>query len=170
MNWAELESNMGEDIPSCIKTILKLSGFDTKMSLRRIKSETIEEIEQFVNSYANEDVRKYTCSHSKYYNQNLFKFLPAHRLLLLDLPNFCLNNQNNSIPSRSFTLNEMVKTSLINANKSNNNFEYNDFIRFFAIYVFLLCGRACYQFLCQNLPLPSVSTIRKIFLNSFYSL
>lgn len=43
--------------------------------------------------------------------------------------------------------------------KGNHRAKYSDFNRYFATYIFLKAGRSCYEFLCNNLPLPSVKTV-----------
>lgn len=69
----------------------------------------------------------------------------------------------------SFILNEMIKTAESNMYRDKNHVIYSDTIRYFSTYVFLLCGRSCYEMLRSNLPLPSVKTICKWIYNVFRS-
>lgn len=59
-------------------------------------------------------------------------------------------------------LNKLIKTAEFNELKDKNHATYSDEIRYFATYIFLLCGRSCYEMLRSNLPIPSVKTICKI--------
>lgn len=56
----------------------------------------------------------------------------------------------------------MIDVLKRNQGKSKNARQYNDAIRLFSTYIFLLCGRTCYETLSKSLPMPSTKTICKI--------
>lgn len=54
---------------------------------------------------------------------------------------------------------ELIQTALQKENSGKNITRYSDIIRYFATYIFILCGRSCYEVLNKNLPLPSIPTV-----------
>lgn len=159
-------NNLGEPIPLCIQSFLCECGFTTLSSIRGINTSSVVEIENHIQSYGSEMIRNLSCCFSKIYNaQERFKLLPGHRAFILELPKYlseCEQIAVNPIDqSFSFVLQEIIKTAQLNFGKGSNNHVFNDKMRYFSTYVFLLCGRSCYEFLRQNLPLPSVRTVCK---------
>lgn len=161
--FSELEK-VSEAIPSDVKVILMRSGFDTKTALLCLNEESIIEIEQFVDE--NRDVLKGTT----YENiTNEFKFKPGHKIFILRLPDKlkdlekigCVNNEP-KVFDFSFVLKTFIETAEKNDGKKSKGFRYNDVNRYFSTYIYLLCGRACYETLSANLPIPQASTIRKL--------
>lgn len=127
-------------------------------------------MEQHINANEMSKIQQLNCCHSEYYSKKMnFQFLPGHVVILLALPKyareFCESSQtfqpsgNEKFP---FILNELIQTVENNMYTDKNHASYSDTIRFFATYVFLLCGRSCYEMLRANLPFPSVKTIRKL--------
>lgn len=53
---------------------------------------------------------------------------------------------------------ELIGTVLRNEFTDKKRTQYSDIIRFFATYIFIMCGRSCYDVLYRNLPIPSIST------------
>lgn len=183
MIWEVFEEKLGEKLPHCIKEILTLCGYNTYSSLRNISPESILQMEICVNKNYLRTIQKLNCCHSDFYKkQDTFKFLPGHTDLLLMLPKFAINcfednrqNHNQSYNQYSKVaqfinqhsgfsrmMKELINTVLENETNSKNNTEYSDIVKYFATYLFTLCGRSCYEFLYANLPIPSISTIRKI--------
>lgn len=172
INWKIFEDFIGEKIPTCIKIVLNLCGYNTFLSLKEIKQKSIITIEEFINEHFASQILQLKCCYADHYksqiSQGKLKFLPGHEMLLLALPNyiddFRLAHMNKVIDldgRYSHILNEMIKTAEENKYKEVNQMSYSDTIRFFAVYVFLLCGRACYKMLQSNLPIPSIPTICK---------
>lgn len=58
-------------------------------------------------------------------------------------------------------LQAMIQSYQQNARNDKFHAQYNDLIRYFATYVFLLAGRSCYEFLKSNIALPSTKTVRE---------
>lgn len=72
----------------------------------------------------------------------------------------CVVMQNNDEQTEySVILSQLIKTAERNKNKSKHANYYSDTIKYFSTYIFLLCGRTCYETLCRNLPIPSTKTI-----------
>lgn len=115
------------------------------------------------------------CSHIKSYqsNQN-FKFLPGHKLLLLKVaqsppridknqtfePRFASRFKH---PGFSTLLQHLIETALNNFEKAAANNRYSDLVMDFAIYIYIMAGKACYEIIAANLPLPSAVTIRNYY-------
>lgn len=106
-----------------------------------------------------------------YKEEERFEFLPGHQSTLLSLRNKieCMQSQSvdqalnfvtdvdndhveEFIEKSKYTiiLREFMKTADKNWNKPNTAQRYDDIVRYFAAYVFLLCGRTCYETLNEN--------------------
>lgn len=122
-----------------------------------------------MNQNAIVEIRNLSCCHSEFYkNMSVFKFLPGNSTIILCLPKLIIDYhqiRRMTAPMRKgiypFILDEMIQTAELNRLKDKNHASYGDSIRFFATYVFLLCGRSCYEMLHANLPIPSTKPIRK---------
>lgn len=163
MNWTKVEEINREKLPKCIKEILNSCGYDTFGSLNGISEESLKEIENHINT-SRATIEALDCCYSEYYkSQDEFKLLPGHRDLIVTLSklNYFANEQPHSVHDSqkfSFVLKELINTATMIENKCS---KYSDIIRWFATYIFLLCGRSCYEVLNHNLPLPSTRTVRK---------
>lgn len=103
-----------------------------------------------------------------------FKFLPGHRNLIMNVAK-CVHEEisskeskpentmehllNQMEPPISNVLKEFIQTALVNDGKSANLNRYSDIMQSFSTYIYLLCGRQCYEVLCNNLPMPAASTV-----------
>lgn len=175
MNWEKIETVCKEQLPNCVKNILSWCGYGTMISLQTISSESILQIEKHVNVHCLEMIQQLDCCHSEFYKQKIiFELLPGHRDLIIALSkimsdHLIQNSQFVKILSEdikkqcdlSTIMKELIQVALANNKISKNHAEYSDIIRYFATYIFLLCGRSCYNVLCQNLPFPSISTVCK---------
>lgn len=179
MEWKIVENMIGECIPNCIKIILTECAYTSLLSLKSISAKSVVEIEEHVNLYCRDLIQNLTCSHNEcpcegYKHRDKFQLLPGHRDLIVAIAK-TINEQQlseheneyerfakaiDNHSSFSVILKELLKTALRNGKRSKNNFEYSEIIQYFASYVFILCGRACYTVLSKNLPLPSISSIR----------
>lgn len=161
-------------MPKCMKKILIACGYVTLASIRNISIESINQIENVINVSASHIIQQFDCCYSEFYKkQNGFKFLPAHRDLILYLPKMIdenLKHDNrdpdamliesiNQHPGLSVILRELIKTAINNYKSPKTQATYSDIIRQFSTYVFILCGRATYTVLLNNLPLPSIPTV-----------
>lgn len=175
MCWENLEKYLGENVPVCIKKILTSCGYNTLISLQSITSDSIARIESHINENCTDVIHELDCCYHDFYKaQKTFKFLPGHYDFLINLAKYIDNSSNvecdyfnlmKSVKNHSgFSkiMKELIFTSLQNDAVSKNNACYSDIVRYFATYIFTLCGRSCYEVLYQNLPLPSISTICKL--------
>lgn len=178
-DWKNLENCMGFEVPISLKYILLKCGYDSIISIRQICEERIEELQNFIEKNKNEILfnEKYNMLDdiNTYQTQRKFEFLPGHKNILLDLPKHIQMMQSkNALESALFQnvacdnedeysliLRELIKSAKRNQNKSKHVFNYNDTIKYFSTYIFLLCGRTCYETLCKNLPIPSTKTVCK---------
>lgn len=167
MDWCEL------NLPSCREKILGFCAYQSADSLRLLDHEKIVEIESHVTEFGRSLIDELECCHSENYKkQRTFRFLPGHRSFLFSLSNYaqkfyeiyinqsvCKWNELNN-ESYSVVLKELIKTAQANANKGKHQNSYSDLIRYFCTFIFLTSGRACYEILSKNLPIPSTKTIR----------
>lgn len=169
MNWIKLEKIIGESVPNCIKTFLSVCAYDSFLSLKNISLESIDEIERYMNRYP-EKIQSLDCCHSSTYKSQVqFKLLPGHKDFILSISKYKLNlGSAQNVDSADMgnatlpiVLQEMIKTCMQNAGTNKHHVQYNDLIRYFSTYVFLLAGRSCYEFLRSNLELPSTKTVCK---------
>lgn len=143
------------------------------------------ELENYVGEKLLNVVAELKCSHGETYSKLVrkFRFLPGHRALILNLkqqfslirtsisPNQrmlptniedilsnILEEVKNS-PAFSELLKEIIESAIKNYAKTPNLRRYSEFMRYFALYLFLLCGRRSYELICSNLPFPSTPTI-----------
>lgn len=172
INWDIFEVFVGEKIPTCIKLVLNLCGFNTYLSLREIKLKDIHGIQECVDKNFSNEILQLSCCHASFYKSQIshehFKLLPGHEALVLALPKYVEQFQAEYMKKcidlkgrYSFVLNELLETAEANKFQSVYRASYSDAVRYFVVYIFLLCGRACYKMLQANLPIPSIPTICK---------
>lgn len=181
----KLEQFIGHIIPKSLKILLQTCGYNSLLSLKQISIEKIRTMEQFIQMNRAKILRELNGIDENaagiYKEQVHFAFLPGHRNILLDFPKHIADMQNsmriqsvsNQILgenvrkaefSREFShiLNQMITTAEMNMNKkSKHKNEYTDDVKYFSTYIFLMCGRTCYETLSKNLPMPSTKTICK---------
>lgn len=169
----KLEKKWKEKIPLDILKILESCGFDTDDTLLSIDSEAIADIENYIND--NLEVLIGT----SYENIKCFKLKPGHKIFLQNLPNsFKLwieessneekkNSTSDNVQDFSYVLQTFIQTAQSNAGKRKQGFRYNEINRYFSIYIYLMCGKACYEVLSANLPMPQANTIRELLLHYF---
>lgn len=174
MCWENVEKHLKDFVPVCIKKILVSCGYNTLISLQSITVDSIARIESHVSENCPNVIQELDCCYHDFYKtQRPFKFLPGHYDFLINFPKYIDNRSNaecdhfnlmksiESHPGFSIIMKGLILTTLQNETVSKNNARYSDIIRYFATYIFTLCGRSCYEVLYQNLPLPSISTICK---------
>lgn len=175
LDWSGFENFIGEEYPSCVKGLLFRCGYNNFISLKEINESIIPKIEYFINENLKDYINELSCCYSLHYQtQSTFQFLPGHETILLALPKY-IEKYMESIRLRkteqcgrfSFILEQMIATAESNLLKDKNGLRYPDSIRYFSTYIFLVCGRFCYEMLRSNLPMPSTKTICKSFLIDF---
>lgn len=159
-----------DDFPGCVclKSILIQSGFDNAASLMCINDTHIENVEKFVEENRSL-VEEMKCGHANSYSSmNQFKFLPGHRAILLD---WCQNKLKSDAESKKFTvenaafspiLREILESALTNHHKPKNAHRFSKLLMEFSIHVYIMVGKASYEILCANLPLPKSGTVGKM--------
>lgn len=177
----KLEQFIGDVIPTSLKILLQSCGYDTLLSLKQITNEKINAMEQFIQIQRDKFVRKLDgindTAAAVYTEQEHFVFLPGHRDILLNFPKhitemqrsmhsrttFAMSNEslenNEQQVEYSYILTQMINTANKNMYKSMHANQYTEDIKYFSTYIFLLCGRTCYETLYKNLPIPSPKTI-----------
>lgn len=183
--WSSIKSRCNnQNFPNCIKMILFHAGYDNLLGISALNEELIAQAEEYVNSNGKELVEKLTCCHSEEYKNSIanrtFKFLPGHKKLILMAreiaaeliaPNeepvqsritHIWNAMESFGPNVPNVLKRLIQTALKNSQVQPNLNSYSDTIKYFAIYVYLMCGRQCYDVLNSNLAMPAASTIGKI--------
>lgn len=171
--WQQLENSVGENFPPCVVELLKECGYNSSFAINALQAKDISEIENFIDEnlkYIVDDMK--CCNSHTYKNQKHFKFLPAHRSFILNLknrssliksvPEKCSSSiEQSSIKEFSALLQTLIRTAEQNANKVPTQFRYHEVIKYFAMYIHMVCGKMCYETLSSNLPLPQSSTVRK---------
>lgn len=173
--WSKIESFMDEKLPPCVKKILSETGYDNSVSLADMQPIEINYIEESLNKEFHFIIENLECCHSTTYkNQQTFRFLPGHRKLILRLSNVLLEmNELESVASNcpknsnylndlSFLMKTLIETAERNAHKIPTQHRYCEIVRCFAAYIYMTCGKMCYETLCRNLPLPQPSSICKL--------
>lgn len=151
---------------NCLKEILQQSGFDSPEFLVGITELQLNQLEVDINRDRTivENI-KTECVHIKNYkNDQNFKFLPGHRFLILKFsqnPVQEVKNRTFEHPSFSILLQSLIQTALNNYEKPSTNKRYSELLTDFAIYVYIMAGKACYEVISANLPMPSANTICK---------
>lgn len=156
--WINFEKFVGCEIPPIIKKILKATAYDSVLSLAGMNEEEIKQIEKCIKNRKFNDLFK----DSVYAMSEEFEFLPGHRKLLLALGKQAENYEllsSMKFPCESFLMNELINSMKNNRNVASKQHRYSEAIQNFAIYIYLLSGKAAYEVLCSNLPLPQVPTI-----------
>lgn len=152
MFWIKFEEFLHFELPIELKDILNRSGYANPLALAEINNDLISELEDYIGGN--------------------FKFMPGHKALLLTLPKR-IKEFNESIekqttrenilesPRVSFIMKELMKSEINNCNLDPKQRRYSESIRCFAIYLYMMCGKSCYEVLCSNFSLPQPSTVMK---------
>lgn len=176
--WQSIEKYLNQNIPQCIKEILSASGFNSEITIEDLKEQDLKMIEAFVNKNLRSTVQSLTCCQSQIYqSQKEFEFVPGHRKFILHLATQLRLKREQSVsindllaskdipqqirehPSFSCLLKEFVSNSMNNFNKAPSGRRYTDIVQAFSTYIYMICGRNCYEIISSNLPMPQASTI-----------
>lgn len=173
MSIDKLQDKLWNNFPGCkcLKSVLINSGYDNIPSLMCVSDEQLTNLEKHVeeNRWITDEL---TCSHAKSYGTlTKFQFLPGHRVTLLD---WCQNKLTCNEPDNEtskFTvdnaafspvLRELIAYALSNHQKPPNSHRFSQLLMDFSIYIYIMAGKACYEILCANLPLPKSGTVGKV--------
>lgn len=161
--FEELEKVLNEKINADVIQILLRCGFDSKIAISNIDKESMQEIEK----YGNED--RSVLQGTTYENMEKFVLKPGHKLTIFHLANKAKSLLKATVDETmqlntsqfSFILKTFIETAQSNTGRAQNGYRYNDINRYFSTFVYLFCGKSCYETLSANLPIPSVNSIRK---------
>lgn len=99
-----METVAGEKIPACLKMILTLTGFESKLSIATINDKKLDEIEFFVNSKSIDIASQLSCcSAEQYQSQTKFMLLPGHRAAILEIVDCLQRKQKRKRLKKSMT-------------------------------------------------------------------
>lgn len=156
-------------MPEILVNILKESGYETSLAIEQLNAENITDLEKFVNDNLCHLLRNSLYENKPRNKLNVFRFLPGHRTILLHLPSqitefnharsSSLMEKKWNLSEFSFILKSLIETAQSNTNKNPTVYRYSETIRHFSTYIYLMCGKACYETLSGNLPIPQACTI-----------
>lgn len=176
--WNSFEKFFGEKFPPCLIKLLLECGYSCSATIQEMSSEDINDIELYIEENLKHIVEDLECCHSDAYrNQKKFRFLPAHRKFVQSLKSRIKQMNSDAESTHQSSLDQfspLLKIIIANArnnlNKIPTQCRYLEIIRYFSMYLYMVCGRFSYEILCSNLPLPQSSTVRKFFnkITSFF--
>lgn len=144
-----------------------------------------------ISSIRNFNCTLQMCTVAHYKDQTNFELIPGHRSLIISIAEclkehiskghdqymqaearkniqpFLYENPDffckivEEHPGFSVILKQIIVTAITNERRPKNHAVYSDMMKHLATYLFCQSGRSCYTFLYKNLPLPSISTVRK---------
>lgn len=172
-----VEKCSGQCVPKCVQEILNCCGFNHLLSWTNFSDENLSEIVEYVRKFSHDKIKKFDCTRhgctiAHYKNQKEFDLLPGHRNLIAEVAKYINKDlqENIHLPVPGETIKthlgstkmmeEMIQTDITNRGSKHCS-TYSEIMKYFATYLFIMCGRSCYDFLYQNLPLPSISTVCK---------
>lgn len=153
-----------------------------------INAAVLDNVEEFTNNHLKDTIDGLICCHSNSYKlqvvEKCFRFVPGHRALILQLPKYLEENRNKilnyarnhdadgshfeamvhsieNMPALSNMLKELLINAMKNFEKPQNQNRYSEVVKHFAMYIYMMCGKKCYEILQANLKLPATSTISK---------
>lgn len=154
----------------CIRHILFENGYDSLHSLRLLDETSLVSVENCVNEDRQRILQTIPqCVHSKtYLEQNSFKFLIGHKIALLKWCKALDENEPQSSLSSTFSLHnsafspilrDMIIAALGNFDKPPNRRSYSSLLMDFGIYLYIMVGKASYEIIAANTPVPKAKTI-----------
>lgn len=165
-----IENQNDDKIPESVVYILYNTGFDTKAALKNISEESIKAIEEYLNDNFDELI----AGLPDYRRNRPFKILPGHRALILSVPQLMIKtetktvkNDSKSSSAFSFVLKWLIDTAENNSGKEPKARRFQKNLQLFATYLYLMCGKSCYETLSANLPIPQAQTVGMFVLKFF---
>lgn len=145
---------------------MKAAGYDTATSISELNNDDVDTIEKF----ANQKLQNIWKEKSPYSEMEVFAFLPGQRKLLTSLGKHAetyMKSSNNAMDGLNLTqcstiMKELITTMASNQNCAPRGRRYSEIIQWFSTYIFMQSGRAAYEVLSSNLPIPNVATICKL--------
>lgn len=166
-----LEKAIGEEIPICVKYILENSGYNTLAAIRCINPGSIQRIEKFFN----DNIEKLVDGliGTEYESVRPFAVIPGHCAIIESLPRYLETPTQSTavakLPIFSQIMKLLIDTAEQNAGRNAKGKRYQEDLRNFSTYIYLMCGRSCYETLSANLPIPSVNAICMLWSFVYYN-
>lgn len=162
--FTALKKAMGEDLPACIKHILTIMGYSTFTTIKCLRPDSIQKIEKYFNTNIERFGKE--LQGTVYEDVRPFSFNPGHSALIESLPEYLKDEKKPAaqeyLPTFSHIMKLLIDTAEKNAGRNVKGNRYEEDLRNFATYIYLVCGRSCYETLSANLPIPSANTIREL--------
>lgn len=164
--WNSFNSFLGGNIPNIIVKILEASGYENTTSLIGMNDKEIIEIQNFVRK----NLRSLVEKSPQYSTYSPFIFLPGHKKLLLiigkkaeeyDKAQKKKPDSNPIYNDATPIMKELMRSMEANLNVTPTGRRYSEVCKDYAMYVYMLSGKAAYEVLCNNLPLPQAATVCK---------
>lgn len=147
------ETTPNETIPSEIIEILSSAGYDNSMSLTDISNDDINAIEIFWRKESRTEEFSFLPGQTKFIKE-LGKKIVQYEQMDYKRNQFALSNA-------SLIMREMFNNLKQNQNVAPTGRRYSEILQWFGTYIFMLSGKAAYEVLCSNLPLPQAATVCK---------
>lgn len=136
----DLEKHLNEKIPIDIVRVLDCCGFDNELSISAITSDTINEIENYVNE--NLSMLINTSDEGVAH----FKLKPGHKSYILQLPSRMKRLKETTfgglekckMSEFSYILQTFIETADANFDKQPNGVRHNETCRYFSVFVYLI--------------------------------
>lgn len=146
--------------------ILRTTGYDSALAVKQFNTEKIDELESYLSNL------NYQFENTYY--SPFKRFLPGHRSSLLKLDELLSeyelqkkildDAQNLEIndPHFSFIMKELIKSAKNNGGKDFRQRRFPESLQHFGMFLYMMCGKASYEIICNNIPLPQSSTMCKL--------
>lgn len=164
-----------------MKSILLFSGFDNIESFENINNESVDGIEKYFNENLESGREILPKCHAAYQSDKLFRLLPAHRATILNIPKIISDigtdikqHQKQQIdecetnPAFSNVLKEFIKSALNNYGNPSPRNRYSNVLINLSIYTLIMGGKALYEALSANLPIPAPVTVCQCIFTEFF--
>lgn len=155
----------------CLKKFLCANGYDDALSLKLITNDGLNESENYIDANRESFLNSLSCKHAKIYKeQKVFKILGGHRYVALKWSAQISSDEKTKEEEQKFTikhpafspiLRDIISSALYNYNREPQGRAYSDLLWDFSKYIFILGGKASYEIISSNVPLPKAGTMCK---------
>lgn len=152
-----------DDIPESVVYILCESGFTSVAALKNINHDTVKSIEHYVD----DNFDSLIGGLRDYKRNRPFKLKPGHAMAIESIPELLsqttiIEKSKTIVPNDfQFVLKWLIESAEKNSGREPKGRRFDETVKLFATYLYIMSGRACYDTLSANLPLPQTTTIRE---------
>lgn len=154
------------------------------MSLNRLNESILDELATCINR---EFIQSFECDHKKIYEEiyeekQQFKFLPGHRVLLLEWAkkqhwgqqNIASNSTSDETiqinhPAFSPIFRDIIRSALKNHDRPPTGHRFSALLTDFCMYIYIMAGKECYETLSGNICISKAGTMCKYHVSSVAS-